>query len=221
MLVLLIQYFCIYLCLFKVNLRINIFFSFNAFKKLFFISWIFIFVMYISKRIWKPIETYFLINLYFFVCKSLEIRQFTLGNTFLSTFFVTLFLSLSLSQNYFSFFSIFSVSLSIDLSPKVSLLLHLMQIYGRFRPCFPIRLWNVDIPDIHKYILLTSLFISVYCTVGENTIAITKIRNNNVAIHFSNIAIAILDFSLLLLVKLSLLILYGIGSLLLFLWLSL
>ena len=38
---------------------------------------------------------------------------------------------------------------------------------------------------------------------------------------FSNIAIAILDFSLLFLVKLSLLILFGISSLLLFWWLSL
>ena len=45
-------------------------------------------------------------------------------------------------------------------------------------------------------------------TVGENIIATTKIRNNNyVAIQsfiFSNIAIAIFDFSLLLLVKFTL-----------------
>ena len=50
-------------------------------------------------------------------------------------------------------------------------------------------------------------------TVGENIIATTKIRNNYGDMHriinFSNIAIAILDFSLLLLVKLSLLILFA------------
>ena len=48
-------------------------------------------------------------------------------------------------------------------------------------------------------------------TVGENIIATTKIRNNYGAIKsliFFKFAIAILDFSLLLLVKLSLLILF-------------
>ena len=52
----------------------------------------------------------------------------------------------------------------------------------------------------------------VGCTVGENIIATTKIRNNYGAIRsfkISNIAIAILDFSLLLLVKLSLIILFA------------
>ena len=44
-------------------------------------------------------------------------------------------------------------------------------------------------------------------TVAENIIATTKIRNNyHSIIHFYNIGIAILDFSLLLLVKLSILI---------------
>ena len=52
---------------------------------------------------------------------------------------------------------------------------------------------------------------SSFCTVGDNIIATTKIRNNYGAliINFSNIAIAILDFSLLLLVKLSLFILFA------------
>ena len=48
-------------------------------------------------------------------------------------------------------------------------------------------------------------------TVGENIIATTKIRNNYgaiIIIHFYNIVIAILRFSLLLPVKLSLLILF-------------
>ena len=38
------------------------------------------------------------------------------------------------------------------------------------------------------------------CTVGENIIATIKMRNNYGAIQFSNIAIAILDFSLSLLI---------------------
>ena len=49
-------------------------------------------------------------------------------------------------------------------------------------------------------------------TVGENIIATTKIQNNYGAIKsliFPNIAIAILDFSLLLIVKFSLLILFA------------
>ena len=49
-------------------------------------------------------------------------------------------------------------------------------------------------------------------TVSENIIATTKIRNNYDDIQsfiFPNIAIVILDFSLLLLVKLSLLILFA------------
>ena len=49
----------------------------------------------------------------------------------------------------------------------------------------------------------------LYCTVGEYIIATTKMRNNYAAIQP-------LDFSLLLLVKLSLLILFGISSLLVF-----
>ena len=51
-----------------------------------------------------------------------------------------------------------------------------------------------------------------HLTVGENIIATTKIGNNYGAIQsfiFPNIAIEILDFSLLLLVKLSLLILFA------------
>ena len=48
-----------------------------------------------------------------------------------------------------------------------------------------------------------------YNTVGENIIATTKIRNNYGAIQSFIFAIAILVFSLLLLVKLSLLILFA------------
>ena len=61
------------------------------------------------------------------------------------------------------------------------------------------------------------------CTVGENIIATTQIRNNYPIINFSNIAIAILDFSLLLLVITlnPLCIIFCVSSLLLFWWLSL
>ena len=68
--------------------------------------------------------------------RFVEIRRFTLGHTFLSHFFLSLsylrshFLSLSLFA-----FNIPKLSLSLPLFPfpKVPLL---MQIYGRFHPCF-------------------------------------------------------------------------------------
>ena len=56
------------------------------------------------------------------------------------------------------------------------------------------------------YMILHTCLASMYiCTVGENIIATTKIRNElwcHPIIQISNIAIAILDFSLLPLVKL-------------------
>ena len=49
------------------------------------------------------------------------------------------------------------------------------------------------------------------CTIDENIIATTKIRNDYGAIQSFIFQISILDFSSLLLVKLSLLILFGIS----------
>ena len=65
---------------------------------------------------------------------------------------------------------------------------------------------------LEKYQLSGKLInIRVLFTVDENIIATTKIRNNycHLIIHFSNIAIVLLDFSLLLPIKLSLLILFA------------
>ena len=86
----------------------------------------------------------------FFCLKRLSLISlfhFTKRWVLISILFVAFFLSLSISliwikgnpcvisQNYLSVF----LSLFLFLSRKVSLLLHLMQIYGRFRPCFT---WN-------------------------------------------------------------------------------
>ena len=88
------------------------------------------------------------------ICKFLEIHRFTLGDAVPLMLFVSLsgealwdaqfyflFVDLPLSLSFFHFplspsLSFSFLSLPLFLSLKVPLLLHLMQIFGRFRPCF-------------------------------------------------------------------------------------
>ena len=60
-------------------------------------------------------------------------NRFTLGTTFLSNFFWTK-LNLLVSLQFDLLFV--ALSLFLFFSPKVLISFHLMQIYGRFRPCY-------------------------------------------------------------------------------------
>ena len=87
-----------------------------------------------------------------------------------------------------------------------------------FISCWPMKTHYLMLTNEDYFSLVYQWELFIYCwikciyTVGENIIATNKIRNNYAAIKsliFSNIALAILDFYLLLLVKLSLLILFA------------
>ena len=84
------------------------------------------------------------------ICKSLKFRGFTLGDAFLCYFSLCHGLCLNRPSLICSFhftkrcvLILFFFIICCSLSLSFSLLIHLMQIYGRFRPCYTTEIESV------------------------------------------------------------------------------